>query len=221
MCHPATAALVKQVVTNRVDADEMFTAFDISLAVKEIAKKTGQQAERHRDMKGAIHAEMQNYLASGVYRRELVNVGAPTKAFLYFPDGADPSDYVPVGHQKSVSTVQPAALPSPPPVATDDSDDDDEGDGRRVDARGSLSVPSHLVLSRGLNSGDRIFVRPDNGNLVVSQVDNGNATTSYVVDKNHNIRITQSQLAGSGFTPQDTFDFSDNGDDIVISKHLG
>jgi bifunctional DNA-binding transcriptional regulator/antitoxin component of YhaV-PrlF toxin-antitoxin module len=153
-----------------------------------------------------------------VYRRELIDVGAPTKAFVYYPDGADPANYTPLSRGgKSVSVIPQVALPAP---AVDD-DDDAEGDGRRVDARGSLTVPSHLIIARGLNSGDRVFVQPDNGGLRITQKDDGNATTSYVVDKNHNVRITQSHLTASGFAVTDTFDFNDSGDDILVAKHIG
>jgi hypothetical protein len=215
MCSPDTAVLIKQVVTQRVDNDELFTAFDISLAVKELAKQAGQSPERHRDMKGAIHQEMSGYLATGVYRRELVDVGAPTKAFVYYPDGVDPNNYVPMTKTKTVSVKPPPALPA----ATADDEDEDEGDGRRVDARGSLSVPSHLVASLGLNTGERVFVLQDQRGLRVSRTDGAGSLASYVVDKNRNVRITRQHLAFCGFSGQDTFDFGDDNGDVLIRKH--
>ena len=183
MCEPATQNLIEEVVTEKVDADELFTAFDISLAVQDRAKATGVPTERHRHMKNSIHTELQQYLDTQVYSRSLQDVGAPTQAFVYYPTGSDPSAYVPrsrsdsspqpsqrkqLGDTGSRPTSVPSAAPAVSPAgvalaqhlgASSSSDSDDDGDqrdtsGRSPDGRGTLAVPVNVLAAAGFKPYD-------------------------------------------------------------------
>ena len=151
MCNATSSDLISQVVQQRVNGDEMFTAFEISLAVQDLAKSSGKEVERHRHMKDEIHSQLQTYVDSGLYKKEMWDVGAPAKAFLYYPVTKDPSGYVPLqrrGAQVKVASVSPIGLPaavagSDPAVAA--AINDDGLIDRRTDARGSLVVPASLL----------------------------------------------------------------------------
>ena len=73
-----------------MDAGRMFTAFEISRAVK--AK--GVQL-RHRDMKDFIHAAIYRK-RSKTYTRTLKDVGAPEQAWLYHPMNKNPHLFRPL-----------------------------------------------------------------------------------------------------------------------------
>jgi hypothetical protein len=244
MCEPSTLDLIREVVTEATDKDQMFTAFDISLQVKELAEERGELVERHRHMKGAIHQEIAQYLDSDLYERQLMDVGAPTKAFVYFPEGQDPSGYRPKKRRDSqaapVASPLPSVAPSPvggapstqaapqaAPVASSapSDDDDDEGDekdtNRSPDARGTVAVPSYLLRAAGMVAGDTVHVGKSDHNgdecLIVSSDDDGSALVSYTVDKYNNVRITKPRLDSIG--SDGTYDFLLQSDRVIIKKH--
>lgn len=93
-----------------MDAKRMFTAFEISRAVK--AKGIGL---RHRDMKEEIHHAISNR-RSRTYTRTLRDVGAPEQAWLYHPLNENPFNFQPLprSDRRSPSTSpQPTVTPSP------------------------------------------------------------------------------------------------------------
>jgi hypothetical protein len=115
MCNPESRELIHEVVTQRVQGDEMFTAFEISLAVQESARERGLPVERHRDMRGTIHEEMTTLLSGGLYQRSLQNVGAPEPAYVYYPQGGDPTQYVPLSRRDG-NQGKPKAGITPTPI---------------------------------------------------------------------------------------------------------
>src|SRR2546423_7896024 len=104
MVDPATEQLVRQIVQAKVQAGEMFTAFDVT----QEARRRGSQA-RHGDVKDVVHDCFQQGLMGATYQRTLINIGAPTQPFLYHRFDADPRSYRPPGG--------PAAPPPSPPAA--------------------------------------------------------------------------------------------------------
>jgi|APSaa5957512576_1039674.scaffolds.fasta_scaffold26493_1 hypothetical protein len=246
MCTPEAEVLIQEVVTTKVDSDEMFTAFDVSKVVQSRQEEDGSEIERHRHLKNTIHQEMQQYLDSGLYQKSLHHVGAQTPAFLYHPVGSDPENYVPQ-HRAAPqphhvptpsrplpapqphypqSTPAPAPAPAPPlphfggQVASGQ-------DGTRGDARGTLAVPCGTIRSVGLQNGETVYVSEgvQNGEDVLvldkNYPNNGNVLASYTVDRYGNVRITHSTLSTlTDNGPQiDTFDFEVDGNTIVVSKN--
>lgn len=114
--------------------------------------------------------------------------------------------------------------PSSIPVNTDDDDDDEDDDepvavpaglavkrhksrsanknktvDRAVDSRESLSIPKAMVHTSGFKPGDKVYAsgKDDNGTWVMeitSFPTSANVCKKYTVDKNGQIRITQSAL---------------------------
>jgi hypothetical protein len=242
MCEPATQDTIREVVTEYVDGDRMFTVFDISLEVKNRARAKNDQVERHRHMKNTIHMEIDQYLQNGLYERQLLDVGAPSKAFVYYPEGKDPSTYEPKKRHDApqaaaptpgtVSPAPPVASPLPQSASTgtstlDDDEDEDEGDekdsGHKADARGTLAVPCYLVRAAKFDPQEKAYIYAEDRNgdkvVVVSKQKPGvSPVTNYTVDKYHNVRITKGQLVAGG-VGVGTYDFELDGGDILVKTH--
>src|SRR5436190_12083809 len=88
MADAATEQLVRQIVQAKVQAGEMFTAFDVT----QEARRRGSQV-RHGDVKDAVHDCFQQGLMGATYQRTTIDVGAPTQPFLYQRFDADPGSY--------------------------------------------------------------------------------------------------------------------------------
>jgi len=222
MCSQDTEALVVEVVTQKVDGDEMFTAFDVSKVVQARQEEDGVPIERHRNMKNVVHREMEQYVDSGIFEKTLHDVGAPTSAFLYHPVGTDPEDYV-AQHRDVAAPPQPAVqyqvpMPQPPQNVSGQN-------GSRGDARGTLAVPCDTIRAAGFDRGDLIYVFPQvrNGNnaLILSKTNPGNYRATYTVDEYDNVRITHSTLSliSDNDPGIDTYDFEAEGHEVVVSKN--
>jgi hypothetical protein len=242
MCEPQTLDTIREVVTEYVDSDRMFTVFDISLEVKQRARAKGDVVERHRHMKNTIHMEVDQYLQNSLYERQLLDVGAPSKAFVYYPEGKDPATYepkkrldAPQATAQAPGAVSPAPPVAPPlpqsaPTGTqtlDDDEDEDEGDakdsGHKADGRGTLAVPCYLVRAAKFNPQEKAYIYAEDRNgdkvVVVSKQKPGvSPVTAYTVDKYHNVRITKGQLVAGGVGAS-TYDFELDGDDVIVKAH--
>jgi hypothetical protein len=88
MCHPSYRQTAEAEVNRRVQAREMFTAWDITCAVRAQGVR-----ESHRILKEVVHS-MHRYGQMGDYERTFMAVGAgPTQAFLFHHPDNDPCDY--------------------------------------------------------------------------------------------------------------------------------
>jgi hypothetical protein len=207
------AAIIRQVITEKVDSDIMFTAFDVSREVQIRLQAAGLSFVRHSNMKEVVHEEMQGYMQQGVYQRQLVDVGAPVQAFVYYPAGADPLQYV-SGNIVHISA--PAIVPVP--AVTDSTDDGNQG--RSPDARGTLAVPAVLVRAAGMMPGDKCYVYADTDKtgtpfLIITGMATGKSLAEYTVDAYNNVRITQKQLDAGGLT-EDSFYFESDGSSVIV-----
>jgi hypothetical protein len=237
MCNADTATLIAEVVDEKIDNDELFTAFDVSLVVKKRAADKGFQVERHRHMRREIHNCMSRHVNGGTYESTTWNVGAPSPAILYFPTGGDPNEYEPQKRddqksKKSKSNGQATQAYGPGAQQdglfdADDDDDDDNGNGsgavkgRKPDSRGTLAIPNSFIRGAGYHHGDRVYVASDNENgeqvLVVSD-DKAGALVSYVVDHGDNVRITASILTKGGITCSSGYKFDLKDSNKVLVK---
>jgi hypothetical protein len=136
-CSNQAQDIIREKVAEFVQEERLFTAYDISKAVQAELKSQGLPFERHRDLKGDIHQEVSVALATGDYVQTLHDVGAPTRAFLYLPQGADPNDYVPQDRKDtpkqadtdaSQTQAQVVAGTAAKPFASQDDDADDADD---------------------------------------------------------------------------------------------
>lgn len=237
MCDAVALGQIQNVVNQKVQANLMFTAFDVTVDVQQLLKNAGQfnlQLHRHSHLKNDVHDAINQHVSSGVYSRSLQDVGAATPAFVYYPVGSNPATYVPQVRKNAVSAPQssPFTIPIPASVAaavitipplnpsipqTDSGNDGDGTDtGRKPDGRGTLCVSAFLLRSVGFSPLDTAYVwhegRPSQNDefLVVSKQPPSGLqmnSTKYTVDHNCNVRITKAVLSFLGPVGQ-FFDFT-------------
>lgn len=237
MCDSLTLSLIKEVAEQKVRNKELFTAFDVTLASQACLKKKGifdYTCHRHQHLKDDVHKVVESHVASGEYSRNLQDVGAPSKAFVYFPAGGDPSTYVPLTRTDSPAPVsndpytinvpgvgQAHAVASVVPTNTPDSNTGDGLDyGRTPDARGCLTVPANLLRAAGFQHNDSAFVvsgqdAAGKPQLTVTKDSSLNHRAVYTVDIDCRVRITKSVLDYAGFASQ-TYDFVGDSDKVYV-----
>lgn len=205
MCDKQILKLIKTVLVGKIFDRNMFTAFDVTLMVQEMAKDRGVAPPKHNAIRADIHREMQVALDSGAYTKTSIAVGALAEAFVYYPVESDPQAYVPLSrdkkkvlpHEGVLKTVEiPEPLGERPPYTM------------LSDSRGSVTVPNALVKACGWLPGDRIYASSASNNrlkLSVSGSCIGESFTSYVVDKYSNIRVTDFALTSAGLEPKKSY----------------
>jgi len=226
MCDSSTQSAIDSIVANKISGNQMFTAFDVSLEVQKELKSNGSfdpDLHRHRYIKNDVHAAIDR-LSSGVYSRQLRDVGAPTDAFVYYPNGTDPANYVPMTRNDAPAaaadpyTISIPATATAPTVPTST---DGSSDGRTPDARGTVCVPNYLLRNAGFNPGDKAYIclgKDDLGNdaiVVTKQILPSGAATCYTVDSYCNVRITKSVLDMCGFSSQ-KYAFDGNSSQVFV-----
>ena len=115
---PAQCSMIATEVNTWMDAERMFTAFEISRALK--AKGIGL---RHRDMKRQVHTAI-SARRSRSYTRTLMDVGAPEQAWVYHPMSKNPYQFRALARSDgkpaapSTTNTPPATRPTAPNTAT-------------------------------------------------------------------------------------------------------
>src|SRR5262245_35534198 len=96
---------IDEIADEWIHAGKMFTAFEVSLAVKQRGVK-----ERHRNMREYIHEVIHRLgIQRGDYSRTLMDVGAPEQAWVYHTIGANPYEYVPLDRTGMPTAPTPAS----------------------------------------------------------------------------------------------------------------
>jgi hypothetical protein len=198
MCNPTSADLIYQIVQQRVQGDEMFTAFEISLAVQESAREQHQPVERHREMRGTIHQTLQTFVDSGVYQKELRDVGARDRAYVYFPTGSDVSNYMPLtrhdkkgvdpNDQPVTSTLPAGVKPVPQPVPAQ------SGGPYNAAQQGTGSPPKPHQSNAGAHG------QPTTGTLKPNPA---NSKVDRHGDARNTLTVPSETLRNVGFTPHE------------------
>jgi len=201
----ATQSRIDDIIADWVREGRMFTAFEVSLAVKEQGVR-----ERHRNMREYVHQSIfRSGIARGDYSRTLMDVGAPEQAWVYHPAGSNPYEYEPLdrsGFDKP--RVQrdsvPASLRNPSLLKAGTASPHAIPQGAfGTDQRGRLCIPVNLLAHLGAGPGQRVKVLCDQANDQVL-ISKGNGTngadsdTSYTVEPDGNVRITQRTLEKAG-----------------------
>ncbi len=107
MVDAATRTRVQQIVLNYIASGTMFTAYDVTVE----ARKQGIQL-RHDEGKDIVHDMFQTGSMGAGYNRSVIDVGAPTKPFVYHRFDIDPSGY------RSMGGTGTPAPPNPAPATT-------------------------------------------------------------------------------------------------------
>lgn len=214
MCSATTFEFLQDTVRKFVGEDRLFTAFDVTLSAKKYAKeKNCTIDERHRDLKNDVHNLVEQYVQNGIYQKELWDVGAPTRAFLYFPNGGNPKAYCPIDrpNTKAATVAQSSAQADP-------NDGDCVDIGRKPDSRGCVTVPCYMLRVVGFLHKDTAYVYANQNNVSISKVDKGNSVATYTVDYHNNVRISQQTLAKANIAGK-TYDFKVENNEVIVEEH--
>ena len=192
----ATREKMEEVVQGFIDADEMFSAFDVTKTLR----NTHGMTVYHSEVKKAVHGMYDSwavgadhdYLFDG-YGRSIVHT-SNFSVLVYAPAGKNANDYDPDNIDPKPAPVSATTNVSQKPATVG------TGISRcNVDNRGRLLITAALVKGIGLTPGDTAHVSVGTSKLVVSSVTLGTATDrTYVVDKDNAIRISRRVLRKVG-----------------------
>jgi hypothetical protein len=165
---PQALPRIDEVVKQFVEQGRMFTAFEVSLAVKE----TGIR-ERHRNLRDRVHASIAEQ-AGDNYTRTLRDVGAPVQAWVYHRLRDNPYNYVPLdrsGHDSAPAAASAggravAAAPrNPQPLSATPSAPANESDGAYgTDQQGRLVISAAVLDTLGVAAGQTVDMACDKDN---------------------------------------------------------
>lgn len=230
--------MIGNVVQDFINEGKMFTAFEVSLGVKE----RGVQ-ERHRNMRDTVHEIIFEYGDPAGYTRTLRDVGAPESAWVYHLPSDNPYRYVPLPRNDG---PQPSTVSSAP---TEDFDDSDEPfvipvgirnpiklqtrniaasmvpDGAYgTDQRGRLCIPVNLLVRLGVTAGQSVDVTcdPENGKVLLRR-SSGQSTqdpdASYTAEPDGNVRITQGTLEKADIEQMPCYRIEGTSSEIEVSVY--
>lgn len=189
--------LIHEVIDQKVENNEMFTAFDISKQVQTLQKERNLPFERHSLMKDDIHQVMKHWLSEH-YEKTTIDVGEHIRPILYYPQNADPTTYV---NQNHIDVVQVNVPVQQPQLAVTN---------YHPDARGTLCVPAELVRGVLFNVGETVYTMAGNDGHgraiveIVRQIPAGQESlAAYTVDDYSNIRVTRPTLIKAGLATND------------------
>lgn len=201
MCDKATETILEKIISKKMETSDMFTAFDIS---KE-AQRNGVK-ERHRNLKADIHRIANDLLSVHGYEKIIINIpNISGNPFLYHKYGEDTSQYGPL-RDISVASIQPPTQNIGQSV-------------RNTDKRGTVAIPSSLIVSLGMKVGDKAGIILDDINRrleVIKLISGMIVDKSYTVDKSNNIRITQSTLDKAKIKNLSSINIKLNNNKIII-----
>jgi len=132
MCTTVLAATILETIQDKVANGEVFTAFDITLAVR----KDEAGKVPHHDIRRILNNEFDTGQLGG-YDRELCVLNAANKpqALVYFPIGQVASDHPLVDSSSSPTPVS----------STDSTDSTDDLDVITMTAEGRINIPKNVL----------------------------------------------------------------------------
>jgi hypothetical protein len=159
----------------------------------------------------------------GDYSRTLLDVGAPEQAWVYHTIGSNPYEYVPLdrtGMETVPAHARPRGVRNPVRLSAMASPFAIPPGAYGTDQRGRLCIPVNLLTAIGATSGERVNVLCDPANeqallTKASAGDASNSDTSYAVEGDGNVRMTQGTLEKAGLDGMQCYKIE--GNDTVIS----
>lgn len=182
MCDPHTLNKIEALVEAKMVAGEMFTAFDITLALQHQGVK-----KRHRQIRKDIRQTADTLMWRFGYQNSYIDLpGIGAKAHLYHPFGSDTSSFRP-----SLRAAQSGKTAA-------------QSVQRFPDKRNTVSIPSRFARALGFAPGDKVTVSVDaQSQLLKVTKPQGRATDgakAYTVDKYCNVRVTRAAFKLANIT---------------------
>lgn len=207
---PTIRRTITETVKSFISEGKMFTAFEVSLAVKAQGVR-----ERHRNMKELVHEIIFEIGGPENYTRTLMDVGAPEQAWLYHRPRDNPYRYVPLPRGDEPASVinddemdTPVELPDGirRPIQLVSSKQPAEAIPRGAygtDQRGRLCIPVTFLARLGVGPGETVavFGNKDQETLEIQRTEDSaesDADATYTVEPDGNVRITQTTLEKAG-----------------------
>ncbi len=196
-----TIAKIERLAAQWVAEGKMFTAFEISLALKDQGVR-----ERHRNLKAKIHEALAQ-VGGENYSRTLMDVGAPSQAWVYHKLRDNPYLYEPLDRSgygdsapKKKARPKPQVARDPKPLRAGSPEPPTNDDGVfGMDAQGHLTIPQSLIVGLGLAPGDEVHVVCDRLNQQIrlcrpSQFNPEPNHTTQTVAKDGTVRLEHDLL---------------------------
>jgi hypothetical protein len=217
---------IAKMVDEFVNDEKLFTAFDVTMALRKRSKSRIQ----HYEVKGEVHKMFSN---GGMfsYNRTLANLpNVNPQPWVYHPVSADVSLYNGKPLDTKVSVSPPAPTPAlAAPVSSMTAVDDDDGtdiggDGSVVykfDTTDRLCVPNKLVRQLGLKDSDPVTVSLLTTNEVVLTPGLPAGAThiaDYHVDRYDNVRIGRATFTKAGISAV-AFEIDGDNSKITVKKY--
>lgn len=207
---------IENVVNDFVRDNKLFTAYDVTLAVRQKVKDRVQ----HHEVKREVHKMFDSGNVFG-YNRTLANLaGVNPQPWIYHPLAADPTLY-----SGSPTCYNPVASVAAS-LSVVDEDEDESDDGLyEFDSTDRLCIPAKLVRQLGLHEHDQVILfknaSNDEFNIMNNLKYNGssNAFADYVVDRYDNVRVSRNTLLKAGITGN-KFAITGDTNEIKVEKKL-
>jgi len=219
MLSQETQNAVKEIVGKMTEADEMFSAFDVT----HIVRNTVDGEAPHYEIKAIVHSMFGNNEIPSDYVRSHTSFDSNDKqvtSWVYHPqwkslDNYDPKRFQEVdGDPFPVDKSSVAKNKTSPSIVT------------VPDKRGRVCVPAPMIRKLGLYPGKSVFVAVSNDKLYVIEdapkfasflTQSFLEVRRYVIDKSRNVRMSrffvdQAQLAG---TPKFAVKTLKSGDKVI------
>lgn len=212
--------VIETVISEKTNANEMFTAHDITLEVRNRGHRVS-----HSNVRDIVHDNYQRGNMGVAYTRTPITVPSGETPFLYHRSADDPSAYSNIRNDNTQQSSAPNTTITIPSLNDNDNDDNEEEDdnnktqrnvliGRKTDARGTLSIPSAEVRKLGVSVGDKVYAVIINNGIKIVKENRSlvhdvifSDSNQYTVDYHGQVRITQSFLKKAGIGG-DSFDIS-------------
>jgi hypothetical protein len=216
MIDSRAANCIDAVIQTKVRAGELFTAFDVSNAVKQMLRSTGDfvpSVHRHSLMRDDVNQFLNLILGdfnTYNYTRTLCSVSATESAYVYHKQSDDPSSYNNVGIVNPTPVVQ-----STPPVVSAPS-----VNAKMPDARGTICVPSSFLENAEFARFDNAYIYKKSNGLLVTKVQSAAVSPDalYTVDSYLNVRITKYTLDKCGMNSSRGFVFENVADGVLVAE---
>ena len=186
---------IDEVVDFVVNNQILVTAFDITLNVKDLLRKSGDfvpSLHRHLHLKDSVHQSFDRYVKMGNYSKSLCNLTINESAWVFHPNHVSPSNYC-IDSFNYENELQKANTKSN--VQTNvQASSVNKLYFQKPDSRGTVCVPAALLRQIGLGPSDSAYVYFENGVVKVSANPVSGAAV-YTVDVSNNVRITQFTLS--------------------------
>lgn len=204
--------VIEQVIQDKVQNNELFTAHDITLEVR----NRGHRA-KHDEVKDIVHDFYNRGLMGVAYGKS--NISVPNgNPILYYPLNSDPNIYSNIRNQSSIasnpSTITIPSFNSPVNLVVK-KNKPGQCIKRFVDRRQALSIPCDVVKKAGFIAGQKVYVTNLNDKDKVIISDKLFSKRAFTVDNKNQIRITQNTLNYYGLGGQ-FYDIKNGQNSILV-----